>query len=645
MALTSDPSDPEHSVSKSALEAAHFYLKIERPQYALKLVAHLVNDKDRLDFYLSECFVDEAIALLLKCKPLRDVYRIMKGNNWFEEGARVALERKDIENHITFVLLAIKEKLWCHDASYTEIAKRQDIEKLQLLEKQTDYWHTKEQINHYIVVLKNNFEEYKNLIDVSNGFMRSITFDAFLNAFKSKIQVIPIIKNLGFLLKIHIMHQHSLDYVDVQIRKFYHIKTYYDFHSGEDKSIFPPIMLQTLQTKRYEIDALGTVVMPLKELKQLLNRHTRSIAKSWLKVLNELLGKNDQSIDAFMHCFKVKDMIKTLRYCSNLISCKFYYEQFEVSYAKDLDYCVTEIMLINVLSLPWICYAPKDHRTVEVFLRAPVIARLLGQCTFSNEWAFQGNINKFYNLKKFAKQRIDYYHSSFRVNDLLKSFASDSLIGPFVSELEIITIGLLGIFSVMNNHYCLVIPQSYEVVTEWFNCNKLFSILRKTSIKCEEVLDFLFKIINLLLGNDPFTNILAKTYTMEYKNHYPIRYQFERCFVLVLTLFGNLAPLLEDNIKLLFQSNLKAINKISSIIEAKNTSHPKKFRHLINEAANATTTDELHIVVYKIQKLYFRKMVKFNIQVGATPFEVVKPIEFPCFLLYPAMQDTRKEKN
>ena len=601
MALTSDPSDPEHSVSKSALEVAHFYLRIEKPQYALKIVDHLVNDNDRLDFYLSECFVDEAIALMLKCKQLREVYRIIKGNSWFEEGARVALERNDIENHITFFLLAIKEKLWCHDASYTKIAKWQDIEKLQLLEKQTNDCFTKDQINYYIVVLKNNFKEYKKLINISNGFMRPITFDAFLNAFQSDIQVVPIIKNLEFLLKLKQMHQHRLNYVDVRMRRFYHIKTYYDYHNDEYKSIFPPIMLQKLQAKKYEIDALGTVVMPLKELKQVLDRHTRSIAKSWLKVLDEILGKNDQSIDSFMHCIKIQDMTKVLRFCSNLISCKYYYEQFEISYAKDLDYYVTETMLKNVLSLPWICYAPKDHKVVEVFLHVPEIALLLGRCTFANEWAFQGNINKFYNFKKFAKQKID-YHSSSRLTDLLKSpFESDSLIAPFVSELEIITIGLFGIFSVMNKYYCLVIPQSYEVVTEWFNSSKLFSILRKTSIKCEKVLDFLLRIINLLLGNDPFTSILAITYTMEYRDHYPIRYQFERCFVLVLTLFGNLAPLLEDNIKILFQSNLETINKISLAIEAKNTSHPKKFRCLINEAANATTTDELHIVVYKLK--------------------------------------------
>ena len=130
---------------------------------------------------------------------------------------------------------------------------------------------------------------------------------------------------------------------------------------------------------------------------------------------------------------------------------------------------------------------------------------------------------------------------------------------------------------------------------------------------------------------------------MEYRDDYPIWYQFERCCVLALTLFGNLAPLLDNNIKILFQSNLETVNKVSSIIEAKNTSHPKKFRRLINEAANATTTDELHIVIYKIQKLYSGKMVMFNLQVGATPFEVVEPTEFPSYLLYPAMQDSTEK--
>ena len=43
------------------------------------------------------------------------------------------------------------------------------------------------------------------------------------------------------------------------------------------------------------------------------------------------------------------------------------------------------------------------------------------------------------------------------------------------------------------------------------------------------------------------------------------------------------------------------LNKISSTMKAKNTLHPIKFRWLLNEAANATTIEELHIVVNKIQ--------------------------------------------
>ena len=642
MALTSDPSDPEHSVSKSALEAAYYYLRIEKPEQALKTVANLVNTKDRLDFYISEGFVDEAMTLLPKVKPMYEVYRIMKANNWFKEGARIALDYNDIKNHITFELLHIKEKLWSHDTLYTEIEKQQDIEKLQLLKKQNHIFYMKEQINYHIVVLKNIVEDYNKVINISNGFMKPITFDAFLHAFISDVQVVPIIKNLGFLLKIHKLHQDRLDYVDIQMKTFYHIKTF--SHDGEYKCNFPPMMLQKLQVKRYETDVDGTVVMPLKRLKVAINRHTRSIAKSWLKVLDELLGKNIQDIGTFKQYVKVKDIIQALWYCTNLISCKYYYEQFEISYAQDLDYCVTKTMLINLLSLPWVCYMPNNHKSVEVFLCVPVIVQLFDQLNFSKEWAFQGSTKQFYDFKEFVEETVDYYSSKVLI---------DKAVASFISDLEIITIGLLAILSENKNYY-LIVPQSYEMVIGWFNeinTRRALSAqaLRKTSrsLKVEDILDCFLKIIKLLLGNDPFTSVLARTCTTEFPDHYPIQYQFERCFVLVLTLFGNLAPLMDDDLKKLFQLNLQTIDKLSLTMKLNNTSHPRKFRCLINEAANAITTDELHIVIYKIQKLYCRKMVKFNVRLRKSLFEIVEPINFPSFHLYPdttTIQYSKEEK-
>ena len=92
MALTSDPSDPEHSVRKSALEAAYYYLRIGKPEHALKIVATLVDMKNRLDFYKSEGFIDETIEFLLEAGNIYELYRVLKGNNRFEEGANIALE-------------------------------------------------------------------------------------------------------------------------------------------------------------------------------------------------------------------------------------------------------------------------------------------------------------------------------------------------------------------------------------------------------------------------------------------------------------------------------------------------------------------------------------------------------------------------
>ena len=639
MALTSDPSDPEHSVHKSAVEAANYYLEIERPEHALEIVDTLLDTEERLDFYRMNGFIDELIEVLLKTNNISEVYRVLKGSNEFEEGAIIAKGFNDVKNHFTFLLLDIKAKLWTCDPAYTEIAKQSEIQKLQLLENKIFYRYSKEQITHCIAVLKNNFEDYKDALDTLYGFIKSITFDAFLKAFKPLNYrlnaIIPILKNLECLLRTYNLLVHQ-GFINKQIRIFYHIKIIYDDNKA-DRCIFPPIVLQKLQVNRYEVDMNGNVIVPLAELKESLIKYIKSIAKSWLKILDKLLGKNIHSSgNSFQHCVKAKDMIKTLQYCINLISCKHYFEQFGISYATELDYCVTETMLLNVLSLPWICYVPNDHTTVVALLNVPVIANLFGKLRLVENWAFQGNTDKFFNFKRFTKQTIDRY--SIEV-------LSDQKIASFVSELEIITIGILAI---MSKHHYLIIPQSYEIVTDWFdeiNDCKFFSTLRK---QWEDGFDLLTQFIKILLGDDPFANILARTYIMTHPDHYPICYQFERCFVLALTLLGNLAPLLDDDTKNLFQISLQGIYKVSTAIQAKNTSDPKIFRYLIFEAANATTTDQLFDIIYKIQKLYSRKMMTFNIQnKKKQSFEEVEPKNFPSFPLYPESttgQNSSKEK-
>lgn len=74
MALTTDPSDPEHSVHKSALEAAHYYLRIGKPEHALKTVDALLDTKSRLNFYRNEGFADKIIKLLLETGEMYELY-------------------------------------------------------------------------------------------------------------------------------------------------------------------------------------------------------------------------------------------------------------------------------------------------------------------------------------------------------------------------------------------------------------------------------------------------------------------------------------------------------------------------------------------------------------------------------------------
>ena len=617
MVRNADPPKPESYISNLALKTCSHYLKDNKPGYALQTAVLIVVD-ERIRFYKNNGFVDECINLLQEIRRLSELYQYLKGCNKFEEGANIAKKFDDTSNHIIFVLMTIRSKLIQNigHRTYSKTAQQNDAKQLRSLLKSTHDYYLQEELLYYIALL----EGRNNHMDL-NGYFKVKAFDVYVNKFESdlsKFSVPVLFENLHLLLYIH---KSRLDEYMVKFFDVLHI---------EGKYYICPLILLELHvshTKAYKKDEDGMIVMNESQLQALFQNHTKSLARNWLKVLDKILEYKEENNRVFSSYVKIEDIMNVIQNYTNAIVSKYYYDKFNIRCPKTLK-SDASVILTNLLNLPWACYIPVIHPSVRRLTRNYAVDYAFQQFgimdskKFVEKWVFHGNIQQFINFTTFAEE-----HTNLCFSSKIKM----SHLSPVVSKLEIITLGLLGNFSQIHSEHEVVIPQSYEIATRFFdsiNDYTLFSLLADSEMKSTDILYLFHKIIKILLGDTLFKSMLSMGVCMDYPDSYPVQYQFERCFVLALTLLGNLAPYLATDINKLFQQSFKFL----ATLTVKFKSHQKKFIPLINKAINASTTKEVFTIISTIQELHFRGMVTFDFVKSC--FKMISAKNFPCFPLY-----------
>ena len=624
MALDANLPITKYNISELALKVSSYYLKNNRPGYALE-TAIFIDEDERKRFYRSNGFINEYVNLLQETKNLSELYRFLKGCKNFEEGANIAMKFNDITNYIILRLMTIRSKLLQNQIVSCQVysidTQQNDAIELHLLLQKTKDDHLQQELLYYITVL----EGRKNHTDLK-GYFKIKAFDLHVNVFKDDADVPTIFKNLRSLLS---LHNNNLNPCMIK---------FFDVLNIGDKYYISPLMLQELElcvsdTKVYKRDEFGMAIMNGSQLQALFRKHNKSIAEKWLKIVDEILGYKDDKYKEQYHKFssyvKVPDITNVIYYYINNIERKYYYDSFHINcncpivLGNDIS-----VMLKNLLSFPWICYIPAVHKSVETFTWNPAIKSAIksgiGQIEikgFVEKWVFHGVYQKISSFINFTEETI--YSCLSTEIEMIE-------LSPVVSKLEIITIGLLGIFSNSNCDHKIVLPQSYEIVTGFFdsvNDYSLFSLITNLKMNSTDILLFLRSIVDILLGDMHSKSMLSMAISMKYSDNYPILYQFERCFVLALTLLGNLASY-ENNFYMLFNQSFKFLKTLTNKLRP----HQKDFIPVINKIVNATTTKEVFIIINTIQQFYKRSMVTFNHHNSC--FKKVLPAKYPCFQLY-----------
>ena len=638
MTIDSNPSKSESFISDIALKTANYYLKVNKPGYALQTADFIIID-ERIHFYKSNGFVNECIDLLQKARRRKELYHLLKGHSKLEEGVNIAKKLNDTDRHIRFVLMVVRSKL-LQNAShpiYSLEEQQKDTERLQLLLKVTHDRHLKEQLLYYTTLLAGINDWYDTYVNLSDDYLKIKAFDLYVGTLKNHLpHLSTIFKNLRQLLQLH-----NSD-LDESMVKFF------DVLKNDENYCMCSLMLQDLHVpdteiyKKYKKDCDGMFMLNKLQIQLLFSNHTRSFAMKWLKIIANVLGYKCEKYTKCAGFTKVQDIIEVMHYYTHMIECKYYFDNFTIICPEFMNSNIS-VTLTELLSLPWICYIPVTDESVEALVKNQAVNSAFAKLGIKNSarhvsnWVFQHN-HKIFSFVKDAEEIIS-THLSIEISQLRMVDLS-----PVVSELEIITIGLLGIFSGVNNQQNIIIPQSYEISTRFFdtvNNKDLFSLLDDSKIEHTDILNLFYMIIRILLGDTHFESMLSKSLLMQYPPGCPFQqYHFERYFVLALTLLGNLTHHVAYEVKMLFKQNLRYLITSKKV---KLKSQQEELIPLVNEAANACTTKEIFMIIYKIQRLHFRKTVTFDFNNKC--FKAILPKNFPSFPLYSKVKSIQAQRE
>jgi len=269
--LKTIPKNHNHKVSCLALKTAKYYIKIGKPGYALDIAQH-IDLEERLCFYKQEHFIIEVMELLQAKERLKELYRYLKGNDRFEDGASIAKKFGDLDNHACFVLMDIRAKL-LNPVSYTEETKLQDIKVLHNL---VIYAITKSQdLNSVLAILRDDTDECFKVHEKLDGYRRAEVFNAYINSLHNnpeKIKLSAVLKNLRYLLDIYRLHSPSTDMIE-----------YFEIEArNQSEFCVPPLALKILGNSKSNCkkDIDNMIILSVSKLKSMFSTSVRLLAEN-----------------------------------------------------------------------------------------------------------------------------------------------------------------------------------------------------------------------------------------------------------------------------------------------------------------------------------------------------------------------------
>ena len=294
------PIKPECSVNEVAFLTAGYYVDIEDRDLAIECVKnHFSNVKEKVSFFKGNRFIKEALEMLYEEQHYDDLYRLLKAQGLFSEGAEKCLQLHDDYNYCIFLLLLIKSKLYSNGSDqgenqYSKKARAKDVTELEKASRKIRDIELKNEIELFIGLVKKDAQiclrvcrKIRNQFGAIEALNASLKFSHTLSK-----SVELVLKCLG----------DARDIIDAFKASFLSEKVagellkFYGFEKSGDRYYLPPeqfYWLPELAKHSFDVrDSDGMIQLRESDVHNTVREHVVDSAKQWL---------GDGKLDLFLY--------------------------------------------------------------------------------------------------------------------------------------------------------------------------------------------------------------------------------------------------------------------------------------------------------------------------------------------------------
>ena len=745
------PIKPECSVNEVAFLTAEYYMSndsIKDKAIVVECVKnHFSNVKEKVSFFKRNGFVKVALEMLYEEQQYDDLYRLLKGQEMFVEGAEKCLKLQDDYNYCIFLLLLVKSKLYSSENDqdeeyrYGKKTRAKDVAELEKASRKIEDIELKIEVELFIGIVKNDAQiclrvckKIRNQFGAIEALNAALRFSHTLsNSIELVLKCLQDTKNIINGFKANVMPEK----VAGELLKFYGLERSGDRYYLPQHQFY---WLPELAKHSFDVrDSDGMIQLRESDVHNTIHEHIVDSAKQWLShgkldlflygsinlnPLNGAIMKTDKDF-ATLCSANSQELSGYIKCCTQVIILGHFYHFLgsKLSSSTDNFRTVDHMIsyganrIVNIFSNQWsfyLAFTPANFREVrssalvcqevnigiDNFLKRKMYEPtqdingflykwLILKVTDTNVADLENTLREqeaFRNSKtvspllieeRKADNSLKYVHSftvwsqacnSLVMHGNIMEFAS-KIIKRFilfnaksgesmpkisvlnaVSLLEIVSIGLLGVLQASAVHLdydkvSVILPEFYCHAVELFDnihCGsknmKLLTAASKTVVNIpikklaylnKDSYKLLCLVTRLLVGlHLPYFNILVYALARSAPNN-----GFERCFMLSVCLFANLAPLMPKKVNKMIHYNLcSLLNDIPNDYA--------ELKAVVYRIWMANDINEIFHALLALQQKYNKGIVSLTYNHSETKFEFVKvdAAEFPTFRLDPMVE-------
>ena len=393
------PIKPECSVNEVALLTAEHYMSSKNEDLAIECVKnHFSKIKDKVSFFKGNGFIQQAIEILYAVQQYDDLYRLLKAQGMFSEGAEKCRELQDDYNYCVFLLLLVKSKLYSNDSGqdesqYGKKARARDVTELEKASRKIKDVELKIEIELFIGLIKNDAQiclrvcrKIRNQFGIIEALNSALKFsDTLTQSVEIVLKCLQDARNIIDAFRANILPEK----VAGELLKFY------GFEKSGDRYYLPPqqfYWLSELAKHSFDVrDSDGMIQLRESDVHSTVHEHIVNSAKQWLSIgkldlflygsintnpLNTAIMKPDK--DFAILCSKnSQELSGYVKYCTQLIVLGHFYHFLEsklsstkVENFRSVDHMISSgaSRIVNIFSNQWNFYlalGPSDLSNVR----------------------------------------------------------------------------------------------------------------------------------------------------------------------------------------------------------------------------------------------------------------------------------------